>query len=204
MEKISFRESGAVVADTNGSDVTWHRELPLLSSETITLREVRISDAPTLLAMLGTEEVSRFIAQLPATVAEYERSIRAAQKERMAGRQFCFAVVPKGMEDAVGAFLVKQLEPGFVTAEWRFAIGSPYWGTEIFAESARLVLEFAFNTVGVHRLEARAPLKNGRGNGALRKIGASQEGVLRQSFIKDGECLDQALWAVVAYDWPVH
>ncbi len=50
-------------------------------------------------------------------------------------------------------------------------------------------------------MEARAALRNGRGNGALRKIGAVQEGVLRRSFLRHGEYLDQALWSVLADDW---
>jgi RimJ/RimL family protein N-acetyltransferase len=58
-----------------------------------------------------------------------------------------------------------------------------------------------FETIGAHRLEARAALRNGRGNGALRKIGAVQEGVLRRSFLRNGEYLDQALYAIVDDDW---
>ena len=50
-----------------------------------------------------------------------------------------------------------------------------------------MVVDFAFDTLGVHRLEARAAVANGRGNGALRKIGAVQEGVLRKSFLKNGQ-----------------
>ena len=52
-----------------------------------------------------------------------------------------------------------------------------------------------------HRLEARAAVKNGRGNGALRKMGAVQEGLLRKSFLKDGEYHDQALWTILDEDW---
>ena len=63
------------------------------------------------------------------------------------------------------------------------------------------MIKFAFETVGVHRLEARAAVRNGRGNGALRKIGAVQEGVLRKSFLKNGEYLDQALWTILDEDW---
>jgi RimJ/RimL family protein N-acetyltransferase len=55
--------------------------------------------------------------------------------------------------------------------------------------------------VGVHRLEARAAVKNGRGNGALRKMGAVQEGVLRRSFLKNGEYHDQVLWSILDEDW---
>ena len=63
------------------------------------------------------------------------------------------------------------------------------------------MVNFAFETIGVHRLEARAAVKNGRGNGALRKIGAVQEGVLRRSFYRSGQYLDQALWSILCEDW---
>ena len=63
------------------------------------------------------------------------------------------------------------------------------------------MVNFAFETVGVHRLEARAAVKNGRGNGALRKMGAVQEGLLRRSFLRNGEYLDQNLWTILDEDW---
>jgi len=64
-------------------------------------------------------------------------------------------------------------------------------------------MEFAFETIGVHRLEARASVDNVRGNGALRKIGAVPEGILRGAFIKDGVQHDQVLWSVLASDWTI-
>ena len=44
-------------------------------------------------------------------------------------------------------------------------------------------------------------MRNGRGNGALRKMGAVQEGLLRKSFLKNGDYLDQALWTILDEDW---
>jgi RimJ/RimL family protein N-acetyltransferase len=63
------------------------------------------------------------------------------------------------------------------------------------------VLRFVFETVGVHRLEARAAVQNARGNAALRKLGAVQEGILRRSFLRNGQYMDQALWSILAEDW---
>ena len=80
-------------------------------------------------------------------------------------------------------------------------IGSPFWGSGLFAEGAPLVVDFAFSQIGTHRLEARAAVKNGRGNGALAKLGAAREAILRRSFLKDGEYLDQNLWTIVEEDW---
>ena len=179
----------------------WRQGLPVLSADDVTLRELRLSDAPSLLAMLTTEEVSRFISPPPTTVEGFERFITWTHAERQAGRYACFAVVPRGMDTAIGIFQVRQLEMGFAAAEWGFAIGSAFWGTGIFPSGARLILDFAFGTLGVHRLEARAAVRNGRGNGALRKMGATCEGVLRKSFLRNGEYMDQHIWSILAEDW---
>jgi ribosomal-protein-alanine N-acetyltransferase len=88
-----------------------------------------------------------------------------------------------------------------MTGEWGFALSQKYWGEGIFAEAARLVIGFAFSVIGVHRLEARAAVANVRCNGALRKIGAVHEGVLRSSFRKDGRRIDQSLWSLLADEW---
>ena len=179
----------------------WKQALPVLTGSMVTLRELRLSDATSLLSMLSTEEVARFISPPPTTVEGFERFIAWTHRERAAGNYACFAVVPHGMDTAIGIFQVRQLEPGFGTAEWGFAIGSAFWGTGVFMDGARMVIDFAFNTIQTHRLEARAAILNGRGNGALRKIGAMQEGILRKSFLRNGEYLDQALWTILDEDW---
>jgi len=179
----------------------WQKGLPLLKGKTITLREMRASDAPSLFALLTTEEVARFISPPPSSVEGFERFIAWAARQRTLGAYACFAVTLQDSDTAIGIFQVRSLEPGFATAEWGFAIGSPYWGSGVFQEGAELMLQFAFDTIGVHRLEARAAIKNGRGNGALRKLGAVQEGVLRKAFLRNGEYLDQALWTIIDEDW---
>jgi [ribosomal protein S5]-alanine N-acetyltransferase len=210
MEKMPFREAQTVtnmrsVIEAACGTVTttsdWRQSLPVLTGSMATLRELRLSDATSLLSMLSTEEVARFISPPPTTVEGFERFIAWTHRERAAGNYACFAVVPHGMDTAIGIFQVRQLEPGFGTAEWGFAIGSAFWGTGVFMDGARMVIDFAFNTIQTHRLEARAAILNGRGNGALRKIGAMQEGILRKSFLRNGEYLDQALWTILDEDW---
>jgi ribosomal-protein-alanine N-acetyltransferase len=192
-----------VIATTATQTTTsdWKQALPVLTGSLVTLRELRISDATSLLAMLSTEEVARFISPPPTTVEGFARFIAWTRRQRANGTYACFAVTLAGHDTAIGIFQVRETEPGFATAEWGFALGSAFWGTGLFQEGAELVLRFAFDTVGVHRLEARAALKNGRGNGALRKVGAVQEGVLRRSFLRNGEYLDQALYSIVNDEW---
>ena len=179
----------------------WQQGLPTLRGGQVVLRELRASDAASLHALLTTEEVSRFISPPPTTVEGFERFIAWSHRQRTAGTFACFAVTVAGFDTAVGIFQVRSLESGFGTAEWGFAIGSGFWGTGVFKEGAALVLDFAFETIGVHRLEARAAVRNGRGNGALQKLGAVQECRLRKSFHKNGEYIDQVLYAMLDTDW---
>ncbi len=186
---------------TTAVSTDWRQSLPVLTGSMATLRELELRDAPSLLAMLTTAEVTRFISPPPTTLEEFEGFIAWAQRERQCGTYVCFAVVPHGLDTAVGLFQIRQLEPRFSTAEWGFALGSAFWGTGIFADGAQLAVEFAFETIGATRLEARAAVANGRGNGALRKIGAVQEAVLRQAFMCQGHYIDQVLWSILESDW---
>jgi ribosomal-protein-alanine N-acetyltransferase len=179
----------------------WRTGLPCLAGNLVGLRELRASDAPALFEALSSEQVSRFISPPPATVDGFSRFIGWAIRQRQAGQYVCFAIVPHGLDEPVGIFQVRSLEPAFGTAEWGFALASEFWGSGIFVDGAKLIVDFAFRVLGVHRLEARAALENGRGNAALRKLGAVQECVLRRSFRRNGEYLDQALWTILKSEW---
>ena len=203
MEKMPFQpdKEPGVKPDSSGVTNDWRLALPELTGSNFNLRELRVEDATSLFAMLTTEDVARFISPPPTTVEGFEKFIEWALLERAQGNYACYAVVPHGVDSAIGIFQVRTLEPGFAMAEWGFALGSQFWGTNLFAEGARLILGFTFETLGVGRLEARAAIGNARGNGALRKVGAVQEGVLRRSFLRHGIYHDQMLWSILAEDW---
>jgi ribosomal-protein-alanine N-acetyltransferase len=181
--------------------VDWKNGLPIFKSGQMMLRELVKSDAATLLSLLRTEEVARFISPPPTTPEGFETFIQWALGQRQAGNQMTFGMVPEGFDHAVGLVQVRAIALDFSVAEWGFAVGSPFWGTGLFLASARTAVDFAFQHTGVNRLEARAAVQNGRGNGALRKLGAVQEGILRGSLLRDGKYLDQIMWSIVASDW---
>jgi RimJ/RimL family protein N-acetyltransferase len=199
----------AVPADSPMQD--WRFELPVLTDGDVVLREVRASDAASLAALLTTPEITRFISPPPGTVDGFERFIAGSRRLRATGEGACFAITLRGFDTAIGIFQVRNvastedearsLSGGLDTAEWGFAIGSPFWGSGVFTQGARLVIAFAFEHMRVHRLEARCAAKNGRGGGALRKLGATQEGVLRKALFCGGEYVDQVLYAILAHEW---
>jgi RimJ/RimL family protein N-acetyltransferase len=205
MEKMPYQpeldRAEALATPSTVTTSNWRASLPVLAGDKFILRELRADDAASLLAMLNTEEVARFISPPPTTIEGFKAFIAWTIHERETGNYICYGVVPEGMTTAVGLFQLRSLEPGFGSCEWGFALGSEFWGTGLFVEGARAILNFGVDVIGLQRFEARAAVANGRGNGALRKIGAVQEGVLRRSFLRGGQYHDQVLWSVLAEDW---
>lgn len=210
MADVESRRQGVTHRD-NGVQLDWCRSLPVLTSRDVTLREVQNSDAAALVTLMTMPEVVRFISPPPSTVEGFERFIANSQRQRALGEGACFAVTRRQGGPPIGLFQVRlpvSPEPDIAliggplaTAEWGFALSSEWWGTGVFQQASTLVLEFAFDQVGVHRLEARCALNNGRGQRALAKVGATAEGILRQGLLAADGPVDQVLWAIVDRDW---
>ena len=181
---------------------TWQAALPVLEGARVSLRELQPSDAAPLLPLISAPEVARFISPPPPSIERLESFIEWSRRQRAAGTYVAFALEPRGSTSPAGLLQVRQLDEEFRTAEWGFVLGAPLWGRGLFREAAHLLLDFAFGTIGVHRLEARAAVPNARAHAAIQRLGAVREGVLRQSLVTgDGSCFDQVLWSLLDEDW---
>ena len=181
------------------TDIRWAPAA--LSAPAVTIRDLRPGDAPLLCSLLTTQPVTQFIYPPPTDADGFARFIEWTREEQDAGRQITFAIVAPGQDTAAGIIQVRSADADFTRAEWGFVLGERYWGTGLFMASAEIVLRFLFECVGVQRLEARSVALNGRGNGVLHKLGATQEGRLRRAFCKNGKYFDEVLWTILASEW---
>ena len=217
MSHVALSSHPAVAArglnEQQRADTPWSQALPVLSAGQVVLREVCTGDAPTLVSLLTVPQVSRYISTPPSTTDGFEQFITASQRLRASGEGACFVVTLRDRDTAIGLFQIRLAASASTdvdvtqfggvndSAEWGFAVGTQFWGTGVFTLSAALVLEFVFEQMGVHRLEARCAIKNGRGGRALSKLGAVPEGILRKAFMCGDEHMDQVLYAIVGDDW---
>ena len=191
----------------DSADITppsWRAQLPTLTARQVTLREAAATDLRPLMDLLSIGDASRFGIDEPVSELAAQQLIDRSQRERAAGTGFLYVVTIGATRSIVGLTQVRQLDLGFETAEWECTLAPSWRGTGAFVEVARLVGSFAFGTVGAHRLEARVPVHNGRANGALRKLGAVQEGILRESARRGDDYVDQVLWSLLKEDWGEH
>ena len=175
-----------------------------MTARLVTLREPTASDLRPLMDLLLLGDASRFGIDEPLSEVSVQQLLDRISRDREAGTAFTFLVTISSTRAVAGLIQARQIDLSWESGEWECTLAPSWRGTGIFIETARLVGSFAFGTVGVHRLEARVLLQNGRANGALRKLGAVQEGVLRESVRRGGDYLDQVLWSVLKEDWGDH
>jgi RimJ/RimL family protein N-acetyltransferase len=182
----------------------WRTELPTLNGRVVTLREVAPQDLGPLVDLLAVSDATRFGMDEQVTEIGVQDLIDRAPRDRASGIAFTYVVALSGGRTVVGLIQVRQLDPAFEAAEWECTLAPSSRGLGIFMDVAKLVGSLTFGAVGAHRLEARALLQNGRANGALRKLGAVQEGVLRRSARRGADYFDQVLWSLLKEDWGEH
>jgi ribosomal-protein-alanine N-acetyltransferase len=179
----------------------WRRELPVLHARTVSLREPTREDLPAVVSLLSLPDATRFGIDDRINEPSVLDFIAKVERDRASGLAFTYAVTANSTGSVVGLVQVRQLDPAWEGAEWESTLSPSVRGTGAFLEMARLAGSFAFDEIGAHRIEARVILQNGRANGALLKLGAVQEGVLRRSLRRGSEYLDQVLWSVLKEDW---
>lgn len=107
-----------------------------------------------------------------------------------------FAIEVAG--EAVGGI---SLRPGEdierVGAELGYWLGESVWGRGIATAAVRLVTAWGFEERGLERVWAVPFTRNAASARVLEKAGFAREGLMRRSAIKDGEVLDQWLYAAV-------
>jgi RimJ/RimL family protein N-acetyltransferase len=185
--------------DANIGSLDWRAGLPVLETPAVTLREAAGQDAGPLLQLLSAPDACRFGLD-DINEESIEHLVNRVRDDRSKGVSFMYVALGASGQ-LVGAARARALDPVFDAAEWEGTLLPSVRGTTVMLDAARLVGSFAFHTVGVRRLESRVSLQDGRGNGALRKLGAVAEGVLRGSLRHGRRREDQVLWTLLREDW---
>jgi RimJ/RimL family protein N-acetyltransferase len=145
--------------------------LPVLTRDELCLREVHATDAAALVALFARADVSAHLDPPPATVDEFLTWIRLSQTRRADNRAACYTLLA-GNQEVSGLFMALRLD-GDSRAEIGFAMSPGLWGSGVFKRAVDLYLDFLFNEWGVKTLVGRTLVRNARGVGAMRKLGAT-------------------------------
>ena len=176
---------------------------PILTTERLTLRQLKKSDAPALVALLHDEEVARtLLGNLERCTLKQEQGyIKAMREQFLKGQLVNWIVCDKTTGAPMGCIGLQPIDRTHNKAGVGFFLGREYWGRGYMTEAFTAVLDYAFGTLGLNRVSAGHFAGNEASGRVQQKCGLKHEGVYRQAFLKNGEYVDEVMYAIVREDW---
>ncbi|MFF1679350.1 GNAT family N-acetyltransferase [Streptomyces sp. NPDC058256] len=176
---------------------------PVLTGEKTVLRPFTEADADGIWEILDDPDVIRFTFE-PSTELTLERlrswyGSRATQPDRLD-----LAVTDRATGELLGEVVLHEWDPAGRNCTFRTLIGPRGRGRGIGTEATRLIVGHGFEQLGLHRISLELYSHNHRARRVYERVGFVEEGVRRQTQLRDGEWADETLMAILAHEWADH
>jgi len=163
----------------------------IVKGKKIILRPLKISDAERFCQWLGDPEVTKFLSihDLPKpTVKEEKEWIRNSRKDKKSFRLAIDTI--EGTH--IGSTSLQQIDKFDKRAEFGVMIGDKkYWGQGCGTEVCKLMVDYGFKKMKLHRIHLTYIAFNIRGQKAYEKVGFKIEGRSRDHIFRDGHWHDE-------------
>ena len=174
----------------------------VLAGQHVRLDPLTADHADALWAVARDPELWRWTLAPVRSRADFDLYIRTALDAQAAGTAVPFVIVA-GSEVA-GSTRFANVDPANLRVEigWTF-VGRRWQRTAVNTEAKGLLLRHAFETLGARRVEFKTDAHNAPSRAAIARLGATEEGTLRQHMVRaDGTSRDTVYFSIVADEWP--
>tara|TARA_R110002124_G_scaffold48028_5_gene142230 strand:+ start:5201 stop:5815 length:615 start_codon:yes stop_codon:yes gene_type:complete len=131
----------------------------------------------------------------------FRRRIRRYQQETREGQAHALFIFRKHDEQLVGGLNLSNIRRGVTqAANLGYWMGESFAGQGYMSAAVRSTLPFAFNSLGLHRVEAACIPDNLRSINLLQRLGFQREGFAREYLCIDGRWRDHVLFAILKKD----
>ncbi|NJN64261.1 MAG: GNAT family N-acetyltransferase [Acidobacteria bacterium] len=180
----------------------WSDDMPRLRAARLTLRPLIPADVPALFEVFGDSEVMRYWSRPPlASLADADALLHEIH-EGFRTRSFLQWGIEIDDQDGIaGTCTLFRIERAHRRAEIGFALGRRHWGRGFASEAAARAVGFAFESLGLHRIEADADPRNARSLRLLEGLGFVREGILRERYHVNGEIQDAVILGLLRAVW---
>lgn len=175
-----------------------------LENEKVLLRPLQHTDKRNLLPFsLHETELWHYSLQSGAGEENLEEYIRIALNGRSEKKEYPFIVFDKISGEYAGSTRFYDILPQFNTLQLGYTwYGKKFQGTGLNKNCKYLLLEFAFEKLGVERAEFRADNDNARSIAAMKSIGCKVDGILRSNMPKrGGGRRDSIVLSILKNEW---
>ena len=170
-------------------------QFPVLRGSGFLLREVEAIDAPAWFARGSDPEVAYpAVDELMTSVsqgAERVESVRTAFRDK---RRLRWAIVPDGESAAVGTTGFNVFSPNDLRAELGYGLERAWWGKGLMTAATRACIAYAFEELGLNRVEAHVLDDNERSLRVLEKLGFRREGCFANTKLSAARRVTSGCW----------
>lgn len=181
-----------------------HREAYVLEDGCVLLRPLQADDCNNLLLFsLHEPELWKYSLVKVAGEENLRNYINTALEARATGKEYPFIVFDKRTQDFAGSTRFYDIQLAHKTMQLGYTwYGKKFQGTGLNKHCKYLLLQWAFEQLGMERVEFRADNTNERSIAAMKSIGCTVEGVLRSNTIKaDGTRRDSMVLSILKDEW---
>jgi ribosomal-protein-alanine N-acetyltransferase len=180
----------------------WGDRLPTLVAPRVELRWLEDADTDALFGIFSDPEVMRFWSWLPFTErAQAAELLEEIRRHFQARTLFQWGIARRSDGRVIGTTTLHRLVNADRRAEIGFALARAEWGQGLASEAVSTALAFAFETLGLHRMEASADPRNAASIRLLERQGFQREGYLRERFHLGDEIQDDVLFGLLRREW---
>ncbi|MBP6517014.1 MAG: GNAT family N-acetyltransferase [Chitinophagales bacterium] len=175
-----------------------------LENEVVLLRPLGENDYEYLVTFSINEPELWFYSLVPAdSEANLKTYIHSALNGRKESKEYPFIVFDKRTGKYAGSTRFYDIQLQHKTLQLGYTwYGKAFQGTGLNKNAKYLLLQFAFETIGVERVEFRADHNNKRSINAMKAIGCIEEGVLRSNCVAaSGIRRDSIVLSILSHEW---
>jgi ribosomal-protein-alanine N-acetyltransferase len=175
--------------------------LPSLETGRLLLRAMVPADSPAIQRHLGDKRVAETTLMVPHPypAGAADEFIARLPGSWLEGKMATWGLVPRAGGDLFGAISLR-LSGAHHRGEVGYWVAVSEWGKGFATEATRRVISFAFDELGLHRVEAHHFTVNPASGRVLAKAGMRAEGEMRGAVFRDGTPRDLALYAILRTD----
>lgn len=181
----------------NYADLKIFIDIPVLQTDRLILRKITRLDLEDVFEYASDPEVSKYLLWYPHVDKKFTlQYLKILEREYRKMNFFDWGVTVSESGKMIGTCGFTAFDIINNSAEIGYVLNADYWGQGYAEEMIRKILDFGFNVLGLHRIEAKMMCQNTSSSKVAEKCGMRFEGTLRESVLAKGKYVDVKVFAI--------
>ncbi len=173
---------------------------PVLKTERLYLRSFLVKDAKDLLEMRTDDRVMKYLGRdKMKDLTEAKAYIQKVNKETQSNKIIEWAITLN--HKFIGKLGYWQIMPQHRRAEIGYTLMTEYFGRGLMSEAVAAVLQYGFEEMNLHSIEANVDSRNLKSVQLLTRNGFVKEGHFKENYFYDGLFTDTGSYGLLCSEW---